>query len=82
MDDGNGIFVVYSRWVTLGVCSLAFVINIVLRAVVLKKSIGKLLNDVSAPYLLLLELTIPLRNAVKMIRYKFTDKYDFISHKI
>lgn len=70
------------RWVTLGVCSLAFVINIVLRAVVLKKSIGKLLNDVSAPYLLLLELTMPLRNAVKMIRYKFTDKYDFISHKI
>lgn len=70
------------RWIALGVSALALIITLVVRAFVLKKSVGRLLPDVGAVKLLWLEITLPLRNAMRMLHYRTTDKFDFICHKI
>lgn len=73
---------VNSMWVLTIVASLALVLSVILRCVVLGRSIRQYLDDMSYIKMWWLELTMPLRNMSRMFKYKMTDKYDFICHKI
>lgn len=68
--------------VLMAVSVVSLLVAMILRCVVLSKSIGKYLEDMSVVKMLFLELSLPLRNAVRLIRYMSTDKYDFICHKV
>lgn len=70
------------RWIALGASALALIITLAIRGIVLKKSVGRLLPDMGAVRLLWFEITLPLRNALRMMHYRATDKFDFICHKI
>lgn len=74
--------VVCQMWILTIAAGVALVLTSVLRAMLLKRSLGMFLPEMSAVAMLWHELTLPLRNFVRLLRYRFTDKYDFICHKI
>lgn len=74
--------VVCQMWILTVAAGVALVLTSVLRAMMLKRSLGVFLPDMSAAAMLWHEITLPLRNLVRLLRYRFTDKYDFICHKI
>lgn len=74
--------VLTQRWVLTGVAAVSLVVTLALRALVLRRSLRQFLEDVSAVKMLWFEATMPFRNFVRIIRFKTTDRYDFISHKI
>lgn len=71
-----------SRLVLLIVAIVAFMISMVLRMVILARSLCPFLNDMSWIKMWWFEQTLPFRNALRLIRYRRADKYDFISHKV
>lgn len=74
--------VLTERWILTAAAGVALVLTLVLRAVVLSKSIRRYLDGMSLVRMLWLEAMIPMRKLARIIRYKRADKYDFISHKI
>lgn len=74
--------VLTERWILTAAAGVALVLTLVLRAVVLSKSISRYLDGMSLIRMLWLEAMIPMRKLARIIRYKRADKYDFISHKI
>ena len=74
--------VLTERWILTATAGVALVLTLVLRAVVLSKSIRRYLDGMSLVRMLWLEAMIPMRKLARIIRYKRADKYDFISHKI
>lgn len=74
--------VLTERWILTAAAGVALVLTLVLRAVVLSKSIRRYLDGMSLIRMLWLEAMIPMRKLARIIRYKRADKYDFISHKI
>lgn len=70
------------RWVLTIAAAVSLIIVAVLRCVVLSKTVGRYVDEMSAFKMLLLEMTMPLRNFFRLLRYKHTDKYDFICHKV
>lgn len=74
--------VLTERWILTAAAGVALVLTLVLRAVVLSKSIRRYLEGMSLVRMLWLEAMIPMRKLARIIRYKRADKYDFISHKI
>lgn len=74
--------VLTERWILTATAGVALVLTLVLRAIVLSKSIRRYLDGMSLIRMLWLEAMIPMRKLARIIRYKRADKYDFISHKI
>lgn len=70
------------RYVLTAAAAAALILTAALRCVVLARSLKPWLGGMAWPALWWLELTLPARNAARMLRYRMADKYDFISHKI
>lgn len=71
-----------ARYVLTAAAAVALILTVVLRCVVLARSLKPWLDDMSWLKLWWLELTLPVRNMARMMKYRMADKYDFISHKI
>ena len=70
------------RWVELAVAAAALVAAVILRGYVLRRSVGRMAGITATAKLAWLELTLPLRNLARMVRYRRADKLEFICHKI
>lgn len=70
------------NYILLAASVVSLLVAMILRSVVLRKSIGRFIEDMSVVRMLFLEMSLPLRNAVRLIKYMSTDKYDFICHKV
>lgn len=64
------------------VAAVAMLLSWILRTVVLAKTLKPWAGDMSPVKMFWFEQTMPLRNLRRRIKYRFTDKYDFITHKI
>lgn len=69
-----------SRWVLLAFVCVSLLVSAALRMFVLSRSVRSYLGDMSILKMWMLEQTMPIRNAQRLLRYKSADKYDFISH--
>lgn len=74
--------VLTENYILLAVSVVSLLVAMILRSVVLCKSIGKYIEDMSVVRMLFLEMMLPLRNAARLMKYMSTDKYDFICHKV
>lgn len=71
-----------SRWALLAAACVSLLVSVALRMFVLSRSLRAYLDDMSSLKMWLFEQTMPFRNALRLLRYKRADKYDFISHKV
>lgn len=74
--------IVMQNWILTAVAVFAFVLVFILRGIILAKTIGRFTESMPVIKLVLFEQTMPLRNLFRLFRYKSTDKFDFICHKI
>lgn len=74
--------VLSSLWILTAVSAIAFLLNVLLRICILRRSLSVHLPEISSVRLLWYEETLPFRNMMRLVIYRMTDKYDFISHKI
>lgn len=74
--------VLTENYILLAVSVVSLLVAMILRSVVLSKSLGKYIEDMSVVRMLFLEMSLPLRNAARLMKYMSTDKYDFICHKV
>lgn len=70
------------KWILAGCSVFALILAGIIRTVLLNRSLRPYLEGMSLPHMWWLEQTLPLRNAIRMAKYRLADKYDFISHKI
>lgn len=74
--------VVMQNWLLTVAASFALVLTVAFRMIILAKTLGCRLDEMSVIKMWWFELTMPIRNFMRILRYKMTDKYDYISHKI
>lgn len=78
----SGAYSIYvNNMLLLIVSALSLMFTFLLRGMMLKKSVGYYIK-MSVVRMLFLEFSMPMRNFIRLIRYKTTDKNDFISHKV
>lgn len=81
--DASLLFsILTDRWIITIAAAASFVVTLMLRAIVMKRSIRRYLDDMSYIKMLWFEAMMPLRKLSRMIKYGMADKYDFICHKI
>lgn len=69
-------------WILCGCAVFALLLSFVLRTVILSVRLRPYLHGMSFVKLWWLEQTLPFRNCMRLLKYRFADKYDFISHKL
>lgn len=69
-------------WILCGCAVFALLLSFVLRTVILSVRLRPYLHGMSLVKLWWLEQTLPFRNCMRLLKYRFADKYDFISHKL
>lgn len=74
--------VIARLWILCGCAVFALLLSFVLRTVVLSIRLRPYLHGMSFVKLWWLEQTLPFRNCMRLLKYRFADKYDFISHKL
>ncbi len=74
--------VLLQDWIVLSAAILSFALNFLLRALLSRKTLSALDCRVSCFVIPLLDYSQPFCDLVWRIRYRFADKYDFITHKI
>lgn len=70
------------NFIVMAASVVSLFVAMILRSVVLHKSVGQYIDNMSVVKMLFLEMSLPFRNVVRLIRYRSTDKYDFICHKV
>lgn len=69
-------------WILCGCAVFALLLSFVLRTVIMSVRLRPYLHGMSFVKLWWLEQTLPFRNCMRLLKYRFADKYDFISHKL
>lgn len=70
------------RWLLCIVAAVTFLLTIMLRMYMLSSRLRIWLRGMSPATMLVFEMLMPLRNMVRIIRYRMADKLDFICHKV
>lgn len=69
-------------WIVLSIAILSFLLNYLLRALLSRQTLSAFECRVSCLIIPLLDYSQPFCDLIWRIRYRFADKYDFITHKI
>lgn len=75
-------YVLFERWIYLPVAVLTLIVTIVFRIKAAKAALSAMSSAISLWKIVPFEMYMALLNLVYLIRYRMSDKIEFISHKI
>lgn len=70
------------NWPLCAISIFSFLLTMCIRVAILRSRLATYLSGLSAFKMLIYEMFLPVRNLNRIIRYKMTDKLDFICHKV